>query len=376
MNKLISLAKVLSRLGLLTESRALSGLAKRASPPPLEGVVPLDKWEQPYFGGEEDEEGNPVERPVDRIKRQKKILRDKRNREALKKDVKLSPLPIEEQEEAELGEWYKAISAIGDSVILIPFDREDLEKNDEAIMGLGLVFGFHPRDYEELHKKVNMLSGSYREGNVDTFKSVFPALWADIQDILNDKKLSEDNVVFMLYDQQNSPVKRLEGFTKDPFYFGHDMGHNIFDSEDSDWEFKGIVNTFISNMYRLYMTEEDEESGVEPTSAYKEIEDTLDDDSVMMAQIGNFFGNYSGKEDSYGDVFQSAASGNLAVEVPDYLSLDEWYVLPEKNKVEAESLKNGVIESLKTYMNSNQKYGTKGSGPLAYFAGSVILNDI
>ena len=60
MNKLISLAKVLSRLGLLTESRALSGLAKRASPPPLEGVVPLDKWEQPYFGGEEDDEGNPV----------------------------------------------------------------------------------------------------------------------------------------------------------------------------------------------------------------------------------------------------------------------------------------------------------------------------
>ena len=371
---MIKLAKVLSRLGFHNESAATSSLVKSASPPPLEGVVPLDKWERPDFGPEEDEEGNPIEKRFDRIKRQKRILRDRREREFLKRKMEGSPLPIEEQEEAELGEWYKAIGAIADPVILIPFDKEYLERNDEALMGFGAVFGFHPRNYKDFYEKANMLNGSNKEGEVNKLKTIFPALWADIQNILNDKKLSEDDAVFMLYNQENSPNERLQNFTKNPFFFGHDMGHNVFDSNDGDWEFKAILNGFISEMYELYMSEVDEESGEESVPASTEMED--EEEEEMTAQIGTFFPNPSGPEDSYGDVFQAAASGNLRVNIPESISLDNWYVLPPENKAKAEELKNKIIAELNSYMNSNHQYGTKGSGPLSYFAGKVILNDV
>jgi len=372
MNKLISLAKVLSRLGLLTESGALSDLFKQASPPPLEGVVPLDKWEQPNFGSEEDDEGNPIERSFDRIKRRKRILRDRRERERLKHKMEKNPDPIEEQEEAELGKWYDAIKEVGDSVILIPFDRQDLDNNDDALMGLGSVFGFHPRNYKEFHEKANMLYGNYKQGDVDTLKSVFPSLWADISAVLSEKGLAESDVVFMLYNQENSPVERLAGFTRDPFFFGHDLGHNVFDSEGGDWEFKGILHEFISGMYELYMSEEE---GEESVSAYTEIEG--EEEEKMMAAIENFFHNPSGPEDSYGDVFAAAASGNLDVDVPDGIwNLEGSYSLPPENRAKAEALKDGVIQKIKSYMNSNHQHGTKGSGPLSYFAGSVVLNDV
>ncbi len=371
MNKIIILAKTLSSLGHHTESSLLLKIAA----PPLEGVVPLDKWEQPYFGPT-DEEGNPIGRTFDRIKRRKGILRDKRERERLKYKMEGSPDPIEEQEEAELGKWYDAIKEIGDSVILIPFDKEDLDKNGFALQGLARVFGgFHPMNYKEFHEKANMLYGSHKQGDLDILKSKFPALWADISAVLSEKGLSESDVVFMLYNQENSPVERLAGFTRDPFYFGHDMGHNVFDSEDGDWEFKGILHEFISGMYRLYMSEVDEESGEESVSAYTEIEDEEED--KMMEAIGNFFHNPSGPQDSYGDVFGAAASGKLDVEIPDGIwNLEGSYSLPPENKAKAEELKSGVIQKIKAYMNSNHQYGTRGSGPLSYFAGSVVLNDI
>jgi hypothetical protein len=152
------------------------------------------------------------------------------------------------------------------------------------------------------------------------------------------------------------------------------MGHNVFDSDEGDWEFKAILNGFISEMYELYMSEVDEESGEESVPASTEIEG--EEEEKMMPQIGTFFRNPSGPEDSYGDVFQAVASGNLRVEVPDYISLDNWYVLPPENKAKAEELKNKIIAELNSYMNSNHQYGTEGSGPLSYFAGKVVLNDV
>ncbi len=370
--KIIHLAETLSLLGHRTESSILLKIAA----PPLKGVVPLDKWEPPDFGPTEDDEGNPVESVWQRIKRDKKIRRDKRSREDLKREMEKSSIPIEEQEEAELGGWYKAIEEIADSVILIPFDKDDLDHNDEALMGLSAVFGFgfHPKNYKDFFDNANMLYGRYKQGDVDTLKTIFPALWADIQDILNEKNLSENEVVFMLYNQDTSP--RLPNFTKDPFFFGHDMGHNVFDSEDGDWEFKGILSNFISEIYKLYISEVDEDEGIESTSAYDDMGGEVEDE-IIQAQLSNFFSNKSGKEDAYGDVFQAVASGNLTVHIPDFISeFDKWYDLPPENKPKAEELKNKVIAELKTYMNSNAQYGTIGSGPLSNFTGSVVLNDV
>jgi hypothetical protein len=354
---------------------ALSGLVKVASPPPMEGVFPTGGKEPVDLRPIEDDEGNLIERRFERIKRDKKIRRDRRDREELKRKMELKPDPIEEQEEEELKSWYKAISEVGDSVILIPFDSKELEENDQVLQGWGRVFGSYPRNYKEFHQKANMIYGSHKQGDVDVLKSTFPALWADISAILNEKGLSENDVVFMLYNQENSPVERFAGFTRNPFFFGHDMGHNIFDTQDQDWEFKEIINEFISEVYKLYMSEVDEEEGEESVSAYTEIESEEEED--MMKAIDNFFHNPSGPEDSYADVFQVAASGNLDVEVPDGIwNLTGSYVLPPENKAKAEGLKNKVIGRIKSYINSNHQYGTRGSGPLSHLAGSVVLNDI
>lgn len=370
---LVKVANRLDSLGLTAEADLLDSFIFKIAAPPLEGFVPMDKWEPVDFGGEEDEEGNPIPRRFDRIPRSKKILRDRRSREYLKHEMKRKSLPLEEQEEAEVAEWYKAISNLGDSVILIPFDKEDLERNDEALMALGHVFGVDASNYKDLFEKVNMISGRNTRGSVETFKALFPALWSDIEEIIAQKKLNEDNVIFMLYNQANSPIRSL--FTKDPSFFGHDMGHNVFDSEDGDWEFKGILNNFIFKIYALYLSETDEDAGEERTSAVEELGD--EDDSTMMAQLPNFFSNTSGPEDSYGDVFGAVASGTLVVDIPETITnFDTWYHLPPENRGPAEALVAEVTESLKKYLNSNYQYGTRGSGPLSYFEGHVVLNDV
>ncbi len=266
----------------------------------------MNKWEPVYT--EVDESEDPVQTTSEKIPRSKKILRDKRSREALQMQMQRRNLPIEEQEEAEVEEWYKSIRNLGDSVILIPFDKEDLDKNDEALLALGAVFGISPDNYEDFFEKVNMLYGRYKTGSVETFKLLFPALWSDIEEVLSKKDLNENDVVFMLYNQANSP--RLPNFTKDPSFFGHDIGHNVFDSDDSDWEYKGILNNFIANMYDLYLSKPDEDSGEEATSAVNELGDQEED--TMMYQLGNFFDNPSGPGDSYADVFSSVARGELA----------------------------------------------------------------
>lgn len=368
MNKLISLAKALSDLGFKSYSDSLYQLLKSAAPP-LEGFVSLHPDEP--IGGveEEDEEGSPVERRLQRMNRRKSILRDRRTRRNFRS---------EEEEKKDLDSWYASLSSLGDSVILIPFDRTEVDNNEMILYGMASIFGLshhNIKNYVDLKDKVYLLGGSnFKQGDLETLKITFPSLWADIQAILSSRGLKEEEVVYMLYNQETNPG-RLAGFSKDPFYLGHDIGHSVFDSEDSDWEFKSMLNSFISNMFSLYVTEADEELGGGVESAFSEIE-SEDDESILQAHLGEFFNISSGPEDSYGDVFAAAASGTLKVNIPEYLYLNREYNLPAENKPKAEEIANKVINDLKTYMNSHQQYGTKGSGPLSYYAGYVVLQDI
>ena len=374
MTKLSSLICALRSLGFYTESGLIRSFQKTAAPP-LEGFVSLSPYEPVGdLGLEEDEYGAMVERQWPKTNRRNRILKDKRSRSSSRP----------EEDEAENDEWYSALKCLGDSVILIPFDRTEVDNNEMILYGMASLFGVGPaRNYKDLTDKVFLMGGSnFKQGDRETLKEVFPSLWADIQDILFSKGLEEEDVIYMLYNQETNPG-RLSGFSKNPAYFGHDLGHADFDSEDSDGEFKMILCDFIREMFKIYFIEDDNDLGNESEESEEESEkvsamEEIGEEDLETSQkyLEEFFHTENGPEDSYGDVFANVANGTISVSIPNHLYLDNDYYLPPENKSKAEALGKDVIEKLKTYMNSHQKYGTFGSGPFSYLAGSVVLQDI
>lgn len=372
MKKLISLTKSLSNLGFHVESSLVRSLIKSAAPP-MEGFVPLNPNETVNLNGdEEDEEGNPVERKLEKMRRRRRIERSRDGRRDFNSET---------EEKSEMDAWYKSLSGMGDSVILIPFDRTEVDNNEEILMGLGSIFGVgFVKNYIELKDKVHLMGDSnFKQGDVDILKTTFPSLWADIQAILSSKGLEEEQAVYMLYNQESNPG-RLAGFSKNPFYLGHDLGHSVFDSLDDgdDWEFKGMLSDFMEKILSLYIREEesDEESEEELTKASDEITNSSDPEDLIQQHLEDFFNVTSDPSDTFADVFANTADGSIRISIPNYVYLAEDYYLPPEKRAEAESLGAGIIERLKTYMNSNQQYGTYGSGPLSSFAGSVVLQDL
>ena len=369
MTKLSSLLSALHSLHLEQETKWLRSIIKIAAPP-LEGFVSLDPNEPIGGWGEEDEDGAPVERNLWKPNRRARILRDKRERRDPRN---------EEAERAEVDEWYSALKCLGDSVILIPFDRTDVDNNEAVLAGMASIFGLGWIDsYQKLKDKVFLMGGSnFKEGSRETLKEVFPVLWEDIQQILVSRGLDEEDVIYMFYNQETNPG-RLAGFSKNPAYFGHDLGHADFDSEDSDGEFKMILCDFIRKTFSLYLSEdgpeEEEEEEAEIRSAASEIDE--EDYESSQKYLEEFFSTENGPEDSYGDVFAAVASGKIEVTIPTHLYLSDDYYLPQEARPKAEALGKEVVEKLKTYMNSNHSYGTFGSGPFSHLAGSVVLQDI
>lgn len=366
MIKLISLTKSLSGLGFHVESDLVRSLIKSAAPP-LEGFVSLDPYEPVNLNEDEkDEEGNPVERKLEKMRRKRRIERSRDGRRTFNSEA---------EEKSEMDAWYKSLSSMGDSVILVPFDRTEVDNNEEILMGLARIFGVgFVKNYVELKDKVSLMGGSsFTQGDLDILKTTFPSLWDDIQAVLSSKGLDEEDVVYMLYNQESNPG-RLAGFSKDPFYLGHDIGHSVFDSSDSDWEFKGILCDFMEKIFSLYISEEESEEG--PANAFDEIANSDDQESFVQEHLEDFFNVISERNDTYGDVFARTADGTISIDIPNNLYLSNDYYLPPEKRTEAEALGAAIIKILKNYMNSNQQYGTRGQGPLSSFVGSVVLQDI
>lgn len=376
LKKLLKVANHLDSLGLTAEADALDSIIFKIAAPPLRGVLALDTYEPVGYPAEYDDEGEEVRRidPLREIKRRKSILRDKRERERLKREMSWSRLPIEEQEETEVKEWYDAVKNFGDNIILIPFDKDDVDKNYEVLNGMAAIFGLgDARNYLELYKKVNMQSGnsSYTSGSLEVLSQVFPALWADIQGVLSANKIDQNDAIFMFYNQDTSPDRPL--FTKDPKFFAHDMGHNVFDTENYDTTFKDILKNFLRDLLKLYLDE-----SKKPISEY--IIDTASDESNAGEYLSYIFGNPSGPNDIFGDIFGLAAGGRL-VFMPENIPGNFWiedndYTLPPEKIQEAKSLLKECVKELNDYVNPNHEYGTHAPGPLAEFAGHVVLNDV
>jgi len=382
MKKLISLAKTLSNLGLKRDSKLVYLLLKSASPP-MEASVSMHPHEPVNLYGdedEEDEEGNPIkreERKWEKMRRERIIQRSKRR-----------TFNSQAEEDSEMNAWYKSLSNLGDSVILIPFNRTEVEKNEDVLNGLAEIFGIAPvRNYLDLKEKAYLIGGSHSSlGDVAKLKTIFPSLWSDIQAALSSKGLNEEEVIYMLYNQESAPEpERLAGFSKDPFYLGHDIGHSVFDSSDSDWEFKGMLSDFMEKIFSLYISDEESEEESEeseeefeelPANASAEIIKSNDQESFVQEHLEDFFNVTSEQNDTYGDVFAGAADGTISIDIPNNLYLSKYYYLPPEKRVEAEALGAAIIKRLKDYMNSNQQYGTNGSGALSHLAGYVVLQDI
>lgn len=385
---LVSVANKLDGLGLTKDADFLDNLILKIAAPPMIDVFPLDKNE-PTAIYEQDEDGNFIEdedgnfivsKNIPRVKRNKRILRDERSREALELQMMRSRLPREELESAELEEWYKSISALGDNVILIPFDKSEIDKNYEVLNGIASIFNIRdePRNYKELFNKINILSYTrYTQGDLDKLKEIFPSLWADISETLRNKKLEEEDVVYVLYNQETSPIR--PGFTKDPEYNAHDYGHAVFDSEDGDPEFKYKVALLMRNISELYTYNKSEEEGEEGDQTLSETFNSEDEDEVQLLAM-EFFSNNGNSQDIFADIFGQFVSGRLSLEqiyIPEEIIMygKSYFISDDKIDL-AKSIFQKFIADIKKYINPNVEYGTFASGPLSHLAGSVILQDV
>jgi hypothetical protein len=385
MIKVLNLAKVLKEIGLRVESNLVKDLLKLGAP--LVDFVPLSSNEPIGYPTEEDEDGNPIEKEVEKVERRKGILRDQSQRGLLY------------NEEEDLNNWFESIKCLGDNIFLIPFDRTDVNRNGSVLDGIGAIFGnYNPKNYVSLKEKINIIANPDSYGDLGTLKEVFPSLWNDIKAKLDSKGLDESDVAYVLYNQETNPG-RLAGFQKEPFYFAHDLGHADFDSADGNLDFKDIIQSFMKEIGSLYITdeEEDEEEEIEeeeedPYENYPGLRNSLKknknsayseffrkherDEDYIQNYFSDFFNTTSGEGDLYGDIFAEATHGRLEIEVPGKLYLDRTYHLPEDKVSEANKIVEKTKRKLMEHIGSDYEGKTLHKGPFSHWKGSVILYDI
>ena len=267
-------------------------------------------------------------------------------------------------------EWYDALSFLGTSVILIPFDEDDLTEFD--VDALGRVFGYYTSDYEDLKENVgSMQMGSDRQGDIDILKMVFPSLGASITKMLKEKNLEEENVTYLLYNEKNPVQRGAFRPEKSPRYLGHDIGHIEIDYGE-DYEFKSMVHNYLSEASKFYF-KEDEDGNLQETLYDYIIEQGYDDeyieDESWYEIIGQFFDTYSVESDELYDIFGDLLAGNHDIDPPDTIYYKNRTFIKAENDKELMAMSDPFIAELTAYVKGD-------SAPLSHDKGSVILYDI
>jgi hypothetical protein len=274
-------------------------------------------------------------------------------------------------------EWYKTVQGLGDKIILIPFDSSDLEEDD--ISRLNEVFSLASTysSYEDLKQTVSIASSTndeFKRGDLESLQRLFPSLWSEINSTLLSKGLEDDEVVYMFYNQENVNKGRLAQFSKDAFYFGHDLGHATFDfSEDSD--FKNILYKFIEDMIKLYKNDKGAILWDSFQKKHGNYEDgNLDESELSDNFIQEFFDNlYSDPQDGIADVFQRFTSNNISISAPETIYFQgDWDDYELFDKSGANIIIDKYIKTVKNYIKDEKT----GKGPLDYYRGSVVLFDL
>jgi len=273
-------------------------------------------------------------------------------------------------------EWYKTIEGLGDKIILIPFDSSDLEEDD--LSRLCEIFGLEPySSYEDLKQTVSIASSSndeFKKGDLESLQRLFPSLWSEVNSTLLSKSLEDDEAIYMFYNQENVNKGGLSQFSKDSFYFGHDLGHATFDSS-GDSDFKNILYKFIGDMIKLYKNDKGEVLWDSFQKKHGNDEDGyLDESELSNNFIQEFFDNlHSGPEDGIADVFQRFTSNNISISAPETIYFQEdWDDYDLFDKSSANVIIDKYIKDVKNYIKDEKT----GKGPLDYYRGSVVLFDL
>jgi len=375
---LVKISNKLDSLGLTREADLLDQILRKLAVP-IEDIVEMRK-DEPL--GYELSRGKYLSSgPASRLERKRNVLRDIRGRETLKSQMEQSELPLAEQEAAELGEWYGSLKELGDSIILIPFDRSQISKNKKTLLGLAAIFEVGASlSYKKLYSKINLFSGSEnRKGDLQILKEIFPSLWMEISDILKSKKLDEKNVIYMFYNQENSPERGL--FTRNPFYLAHDLGHSIFDSLDGKKRFIRILDNFLMKVLDLYISDDPYISDEDNKTLLEAIEESkVIDTFTSEIYLAKFFPAVSDVDDIYGDIFAYATSGKLEsqkINIPYSINLEGTeYKINSDSRDKISNLIKECINNIKNYINPNVDQGTFAPGPLAHLTGFVVFQDL
>lgn len=345
--RLTDLASYLGSRHLTKEADYLYLLLKRATP--IEGIFELPSTTVSF----EDEEGEEFDEP------------EWESGEVVSDPVVSGYKPAS---------WYGALSSLGASVILIPFETNALDESD--IYALADVFGITAGDYEELKDEVNSFSmeASSKVGDRDLLKSRFPSLWVEISKLLAERGLSEERVVYLLFNEDHPPPRGLFAPEKSPHYFSHDIGHIEVDfGENYDMAYH--VYGFLHELSGFYKTEDEENKHILKDQLADDYDDEHFDQEKIQELISSVFSTFSGEpSDELFDVISNAMAGNLNPEIPDEIYYEgDTYIFLEENKKAAEKLLEEFVES---YMKMISDADPSGYGPLAGWMGSVMLYDI
>jgi len=359
-NKLINLKKTLLSLNLKAGAQEVERLIKLAVP--IEAVISPGETSIRY--NEEDEDEEP----------------EWKDEEPRVEPPYVSAYPTRR--------WYGSLSALGNSVILIPMSFSLLEEDD--IWALSNIFGLdYESDSASLLEKINAFSAfSYKAknklGDRHTLKEHYPNLWKAISEILAKKGLREEEVIYLIFDEDESPDPRI---LLDPEFFAHDIGH--IDAElglrGEGYEVMDLYHSiwgFLFEASRLYKSEDGDSLAI----ALSDDEDgehyDYDDINEMTRKFfpqNVFSGDYGGDpSDEVNDVISAALAGELKAEIPETITFeDEKYHLEESRRDDLLKLisnfKDQFMKLIKT-KGSEDKWGYKG--PLGEARGHVIVYSV
>lgn len=258
--------------------------------------------------------------------------------------------------------WYGAVKELDDKIILIPYKLSNLSNNDLAKMYS--IFGddkYLKNNFDDNFSHQNLLSiALWKKGSLQKLKEVFPSLWSEILSTLNKEGLEEDQVVYMLYNQDISNEISLDALTKDEFYFAHDMGH--LSEIDDDLVFRESLKLFLDKILSLYRgigIAGDLNSNFE-----KDANDPYFKNTLFLKSF--FLGTRSGSFDLYADIYYLFSSGNIKMEAPKSLFYgNNFYVLSDISK--ANDIIKKYIKDMKYYIKSKKHIESKYKGSVAIF---------
>ena len=344
--ELLNIANELDLRGLTKEADYLDLLSKKAIP--IEGIFELPSTTHKF----EDEDGEELE-----------------EEEWESGEVVSDPVVSGYKPDV----WYGALSSLGASVILIPFETNALDYSE--IHALSGIFGTHADTYEDLKEEASSFSteATSKVGDRDILKITFPSLWAEISKLLAKKGLSEDKVVYLLFNEDHPPPRGLFTPEKSPHYFSHDIGHIEADFGEN-YEITNSVYSFLHDLSRFYKTEDEENEYILKDQLADDYDDDHFDQEKVQHLLSSVFSTFSGEpSDEVFDVVSNAIAGNLNPEIPDEIEYErDTYIFLEENKKEAEKLLKEFVDSYMQMMSDADHV----ESPLRDWMGSVMLYDI